>query len=398
MKEKLLFISPSLCGGGAEKTIANLSLVLSKKYDVSIVVFNDTDIKYAYSGRLISLGKSKTKSKLEKIFFAIKAIFKVRRIKKKQKIDYSISFLATADLVNVLSTVKNTKNIISIRNTDSLNHEGSINYYFTKFSCKKADHIVSISEQVKKDIIKKFRINHNKITTIYNPAMRTDFGKSEMMFDDDFFKNPVFLNIGRLTKQKGQWHLIKAFSLVVQHYKNAKLLILGEGELKSELGSLIKHYKLENNVFLLGFVKNPYDYLMKSKCFIFSSLYEGLGNSILEAMTCSTPIISTDCVSGPREILAPDTDWENKTTTRVDYAKYGILVPGFNSTLDIDNRSILPAEKKMAEAMQKIISNEELCNNYRKQSKRRSRDFDVEKIAMEWEDVMKNTNKQNKAK
>ena len=133
MQKKILFITPSLCGGGAEKTIANLSLALASKYDVSIAVFNDTEIKYSYSGKLIALGKSKRKNKFEKMLFAMSAIFKIRKIKKEQQIDYSISFLATADLINILASNKNTKNIVSIRNTDSFNHKGSINYYFTNY-------------------------------------------------------------------------------------------------------------------------------------------------------------------------------------------------------------------------------------------------------------------------
>lgn len=388
MKENILFVVPSLCGGGAEKTIANLSHALAKEYDITIVVFNDTDIKYSYSGRLITLGDSKRKKRLEKILFALTAISKVRKIKKEYHIDYSISFLATADFVNVLSINKKTKNIVSIRNTDSLNHKGSINYYFTRISCRKSDYIVSISEQVKKDLIEEFRIDKDKITTIYNPALKIEFGEGRIRFDDAFFKDPVFLNIGRLTKQKGQWHLIKAFSLVVKRHNNAKLLILGEGELREKLESLITYYHLENNVYLLGFVNNPYDYLIKSRCFVFSSLYEGLGNSILEAMTCSVPIISTDCVSGPREILAPRTDWEKKTIADIDYADYGILVPGFRNVLDVDNFEIIPEEESMSRAILEIIENHKLYYNYKEKSKERCRDFDIKKIVAEWKDVL----------
>ncbi len=388
MKEKILFILPSLCGGGAEKTVANLSFSLSKKYEVLIAVFNDTETKYSHSGRLIKLGKSKKKNILTKILFTIIAITKIKRIKKEQNVDYSISFLATADLVNVLSKRKGTKTIISIRNTDSLNHRGSINYFFTKFSCRKADHIISISEQVKKDLIEVFKIKSSKITTIYNPALKIKFGQNTTILADSFFNNPVFINIGRLTKQKGQWHLIKAFSLVVQSHKEAKLVILGKGELREKLESIIKHYKLEKNVFLIGFVKDPYTFLTKSRCFVFSSLYEGLGNSILEAITCSTPVISTDCIAGPREILAPKTNWGKKISNGIDYAEYGILVPCFDNTLDIDNIKITPEEKILAKAIEKMIDDNQLYIKYKKQSQRRSKDFDTRIIAKEWETAL----------
>ena len=277
-------------------------------------------------------------------------------------------------------------NYISIRNTDSILMQKSIIRFFTKISCKKADHIISISKQVKDDLVENFNINKNKITTIYNPALKIEFGKQKMKIDENFYNNnKVVVNVGRLTNQKGQWHLIKAFSYVVKKVPNAKLLILGQGELDKYLKTIIKIYNMEKNIFLLGFVNNPYDYIKKSKCFVFSSLFEGLGNSLLEALACGIPIISTDCVSGPREILAPETDYRIKVKDRYIEEKYGILCPVFTEVKD----DILSKEELIfGTAIYEMITNEKKQRHYKKMSKERAKHFDINNITKQWIDVL----------
>ena len=382
MKKNIMFIIPTLCGGGAEKTVANLSNYLIDKYNIYIVVFKDTETKYSYSGNLIILNNNPSKNVFKKIIFTIKSIFKLKKLKKDLKIDYSISFLTPADSLNVFSKVKTCKNYISIRNTDSILMKNKIMRLLTKVSCKKCDHIISISKQVQDDIINNFGIKKGKITTIYNPSLSIEFGKSDNIFEESFYKkNKVIVNIGRLTEQKGQWHLIKAFSKVVEKVPNAKLLILGQGEMKERLEKLVKMYKMERHVFLVGFVNNPYDYLKKSKCFIFSSLFEGLGNSLLEAMSCEVPIISTDCISGPREILAPNTDYRKKVENKYVKEEYGILTPVFKSS---DDNVISKEELILSNAICEMITSEKLLCHYKEKSRERVKDFKIENIVMQW--------------
>lgn len=169
-----------------------------------------------------------------------------------------------------------------------------------------ADSIIAISKGVADDLTKKAKIPSELITTIYNPvdfALISKLCKS--MPDHPWLKSasqPVVLAVGRLTHQKDFFTLIKAFSHV--HKKiNAKLIILGEGELRPQLETLINKLKLSDSVSMPGFVSNPFAYMKHSSVFVLSSLYEGFGNVLTEAMSCGTPIISTDCPSGPREIL-----------------------------------------------------------------------------------------------
>ncbi len=388
MKKNLMFIIPTLCGGGAEKTVANLSNYLIEDYNIDIVTFKETELKYSYSGNLIVLAKKKNSNIIKKIIFTIRSIFQLRKLKKERKINYAISFVTPADSLNVFSKVKGCKTIISIRNTDSILMKNKLLKLVTFISCKKCDHIVSISEQVKDDLIHNFKVNQDKITTIYNPALQIQFGNSPI--DENLFlSNFVAINIGRLVEQKGQWHLIRAFSEVVKINSKAKLLILGEGPLRNDLQELIEGYQMTENVILVGFVDNPYDYLKKSDCFLFSSLYEGLGNSLLEALTCQVPIISSDCISGSREILAPSTNYNIKVKDQIDWAEYGVLVPTCDGKKRSYQEPLTQQELLLSQAILEFMNDREKLKHYKKCSEKRRKDFKIENIKEEWNDLLK---------
>ena len=122
---------------------------------------------------------------------------------------------------------------------------------------------------------------------------------------------PVIIAIGRLSEQKNFSLLLQSFAKVLESTK-ARLIIFGEGPLRSDLENLVKELNLQDAVLLPGVVANPYNYLNNADLFVLSSNYEGLPNALVEALACGCPVVSTDCQSGPREIL--------------DDGKYGILV------------------------------------------------------------------------
>src|SRR5699024_1692708 len=145
--------------------------------------------------------------------------------------------------------------------------------------------------------------------------------KNELFSEKDF----LIMNMGRLVEEKGQWHLIRAMKYVTQEIKNAKLIIMGVGELESYLKVLVEQLNLVNNVKFLGFKRNPFKYIKNSDLFVMSSISEGFGNVLIEAMACNVPVISTDCRYGPREILEPQSDF-NSSTNKIEYCEYGVLV------------------------------------------------------------------------
>ena len=156
------------------------------------------------------------------------------------------------------------------------------------------------------DLTRTAKIPQNLIKVIYNPIVTPDLqDKSEAPLDHPWFKDgepPVVLAVGRLTDQKAFDVLIQAFSLVRKN-RPARLLILGEGENRPALQSLIKQLGLEQDVSLMGFVQNPYPYMAHASLFVLPSRWEGLPTVLVEALYLGTPIIATDCPGGSREIL-----------------------------------------------------------------------------------------------
>lgn len=383
MKNVALIIY-SLKGGGAERVVSLLSQELSKKYNLYLIVFDSEDKAYPYGGNLIDLNIKSHKNFFMKVINVIRRVYWLRKIKKRYKIQTSISFLGSANIVNILSRV-NDKVIISIHSYLSKNKKKfTITKFLTKVLYNKADKIIGVSKGICIDLIKNYRTDKRLTKCIYNPvdikSIKNQQLSSNNIFDDDKF---TIINIGRLTNAKGQWHLIRALSYVQKEINNIRLLILGQGELESYLKNLVKKLKLEDNVMFLGYQQNPFKYISKSDIFIFSSLYEGFGNAILEAMACGTPIISTDCRSGPREILAPGTDVEYETQ-EIDYCEYGVLVPVCDGKYYDYDIPLTREEKLLAKSIIELYKNEELRKNYSLKGKDRVRDFDISNIVKEW--------------
>lgn len=169
-----------------------------------------------------------------------------------------------------------------------------------------ADHIIAVSDAVAKDLACAARIPQDLIRVIYNPAVTAELRvKSQAPLDHPWFQDgapPVVLAVGRLTDQKAFDVLIRAFS-VVRKNRPARLLILGEGENRPALQSLIGQLELEQDVSLMGFVQNPYPYMAHASLFVLPSRWEGLPTVLIEALCLGAPIVATDCPGGSRDIL-----------------------------------------------------------------------------------------------
>ncbi len=170
-----------------------------------------------------------------------------------------------------------------------------------------ADGIIAVSEGVADDLAQLIKISRKRIQVIYNPIVTAEmFEKSRALPDHPWFLSggpPVLLAVGRLTKQKAFDDLIKAFAMVRKNHI-VRLIILGEGEDRLSLEGMIKELNLEQDISMPGFLPNPYPFMAHAAAFVLSSRWEGLPTVIVEAMALGTPIISTDCPSGPCEILS----------------------------------------------------------------------------------------------
>ena len=179
-----------------------------------------------------------------------------------------------------------------------------------------ADEIVAVSQGVATDLAQVTRLPADRIQVIYNPVIVPELlTLAKEPVDHAWFQPgepPVILGIGRLHPQKDFPTLIHAFAQARQ-VRSARLMILGDGPERERLTALIEEMGLADDITLLGFVQNPYAYMAKASAFVLSSLYEGLPTVLIEAMAVGIPVISTNCKSGPTEILAQ--------------GKYGFLAP-----------------------------------------------------------------------
>ena len=395
MKKILIIVHHLRIGGGAEKIASQVGTNLKRLgHDVTFLIFYDFKPKYEFEGKLICLNEKLTEDVFTKTYKLFSRTIKISNICKKNKINTTISFLEDSNFSSVLSKTlfrNKSKTIVSVRN-NPLKHP-KLFQILTKIIYPKADLVVALSRGVKNILKTQFNLKNTK--TIYNIQdinRFLDLSKEKITNKEHRIimgKDYNFITIGRLTKQKAHWNLIRSFKEVVKKNNKVKLIILGKGELEKDLRNLTKKLGLEDKVFFLGVVKNVFPYIKKSDCFVFTSDYEGFGNVLTEVLSQNKPTISTDCDSGPREILCPELNIEEK----IKYphrGKYGVLLKTFdepNNFSDLKEKPLTKEEKKLTETMLEMMKNKDLQKKYSKGLKR-AKDFDKHKIIKEWEDAL----------
>lgn len=390
-KRKILFIISTLTGGGAERALCNITCALPEEVYADILVNYETEEDYAHKGNVISLGMPKRKnySLLYQFLTAIKRYFCLRKLKAKGGYDACISFMDSANIANVLSGKKHCRVILSERiNLSGCTSFGYRHVVFplAKLLYKKADYMVSLSKGVEDDLIMNFKLPKEKAVTIYNgydleAIQKSAQQSSAVPIDEDNF---YFISVGRLCEQKGQWHLIRAFSEVVKKHSESRLILCGKGPYLEQLQQMVQQYGICDKVIFAGFQKNPFAIAAKCNVFVFPSLYEGFGNVMIENMACGLPVIATDFRSGAREILAPDTDYNKEQLTDIEYAKYGIIVPVCDTSIYEVGEQLEHEEMLLAQAMISLIENQDLYKKYKEQSFMRAQDFSIKKTVSEW--------------
>ena len=366
---KISLLIYSLASGGAERQVSILLKELSKKYKIYLVLMNDTIFyEIPKNVEVFYLEKSNPfESGIKKLLKIPFLAMKYKKFLKEKEIDVSLSFMNRPNYINVLANrgiVSERINPFEEYKTNSL--KDKINRLLVKALYKKAKKVIPNSKGTEIELNNR-GIKNTEV--IYNMLELKKIGKLRNEEIDLQKEKFTFITIGRLEPQKNTILLIEAIKNI-----DAKLWIIGDGYLRDSLELKVKNEKLEEKVKFLGRQKNVYKFLNKADCFVFSSNYEGFPNVLLEALACKLPIISIDCKSGPREILAPNSDI-TKQTKDIEIAEYGILTP----VGDVE---------KMQEAMQMIINDKNLREGYRKKALNRAKDFSIDKIIPKWERIL----------
>lgn len=366
----------SLGGGGAERVVSHLlPHFVERNIEVHLFLMH-ADIEYDIPKevQIHYLENSEpTESGLLKLIKIPILAMKYAKLIKSLNITHSFSLLTRPNYINILSkrfSSKKFKLIISERGQPSLQYsysglQSKINRFLIRKLYAKADLVICNSIGNRNDLIQNFGIDKNHISVINNPIdvdKIANIVASESFFDNGFFN---LITVGRLNRGKNHKLLIDA----VENIQGVRLYILGEGELENELQNQIKEKKLDDKVFLMGFDRNPYKYLKAADLFVFASNHEGFPNVLLEAMACELPILSTNCKSGPDEILLLDQALEDD----IMITEYGILTP-------VDNKRL------MIKGIEYFLENDAYLLNTKKNSSQRVKNFDKSSILHQYEE------------
>lgn len=327
--KKIVFLLPSLRGGGTERVFINIIRNLDQnKFKIHLILLEKT-------GPYISLLPDNIEVTNLDTIRARKSVSKL--IKELNLISPDIVFTSIGQMNILLLSIRlflksKPKLVVRESNSPSLRmrklsiFRKRLKCMFFKFLYYTADGIIAQCHEMKEDMLTTYNFNKpGNIEVIYNPVDIENIRiKSKEV--SSLEKNRInLLAVGRLNYQKGFDNLIPAFATIKETVPNAFLTIIGEGEMRSELCQLIQNYNLSNSVDLKGFVSNPYTYYNNCDLYIMSSRWEGFPNSLLEALACKARIVSTNCKTGPKEILDELPDKEIVSVDEIESLAEGIL-------------------------------------------------------------------------
>jgi len=312
--------------------------------------------------------------------------YKLRKIIKEEKPDIVISNLLTQNIAlsrakgfkrkhfdaKCIGVVRGASNYINFGQPTKIPYRYWIKRVYSNLDC-----IVAVSNSVKKDLIKTFFLEENKVKVIYNPF---NIEKIRELSNEEipkeyapiFEKHRVIITVGRLSPQKRHDLLIKIFSNLKKKLPDIKLVIIGmcgvkeDFENEKKLKNLIKELKLENDVYFLGFQKNPFKYVKRAKLFVLTSQHEGLPRVVVESLAVETPVVAFK--------------GEYVDTTEIFSKNYETLIDYLNT-------------QKMEEKILQILTDNNLYEKLKKETLTFAKKFSIEKSVDNYITLMENLQK-----
>lgn len=339
---KVFYWSPHISHVATIGAVLNSAISLNKygnnKYDVSIINVNgEWDNFKSEKVNFINLFNSIyfntfpingfIKSRISYLYIFIRYFFSLKKLINKEKPDYLIIHLITSlPLILLILFNFKTRFILRVSGLPKLNFARK---WLWRIASKRL-HLITTPTKITLNYLKNINlIDEKKIVLLTDPVFRIREIvnlKKEKLNENFHLDNKYIISIGRLTYQKNFNLLIESFYQIKKEYNDYKLIIVGDGEKREELELLIKKLNLKYEVFLIGFKKNIFPYLKIADCLISSSRWEDPGFTLIEAGILNKIIISSDCMSGPRELLNEDNGYlfsnENKDSLINEFNKY----------------------------------------------------------------------------
>ena len=323
---RLALIIPSLSGGGAERVTLRLAGgLLDCGHAVDLVLFSDNrtladEIPRAASVHVLTARSGSTLQYRARLAKEIGIACAVLLNKCHLEMSCSIANYmdthrphcvvpslrdAKVPTLLAMSLSRHQPALLPVVHTSILRKSWKLRLYYRRL-LDRADNVVAVSDGVADSIRKYATVCSRDTTRIYNPVVADDImALAQQEPEHPWFQQaspPILLSVGRLVRQKDFPTLLRAFARILDN-RQLRLIILGEGRWRKRLERLSRKLEIAHAVSMPGWVANPYQYMRRSSALVLSSRYEGLPTVLIEALACGCPCISTDCPSGPREIL-----------------------------------------------------------------------------------------------
>ncbi|TYB76239.1 glycosyltransferase family 4 protein [Bizionia myxarmorum] len=353
-KPKIAFVITSLTSGGAERVLSTLANAFVETYHVIIITLYDVEPFYALNSRITRISCKKQYNQnmnfvdsLSNNFSMVKGIYKII---KKEQIALAIGFMTTTNVYTILACkLAKIPCLISERTHPEYD---PISNFWSQIRQKTYPYCSKLIIQTEsiKGYFNNF-LDANKLAVIKNPISDALL----KLHDDSIVKKQIILSVGRLDPVKNQQLLIEAFAEM--NTENWKIQIVGEGPLEPALAARIKQLNLEESVELIGSVDGIHEYYNLAEIFAFTSNFEGFPNALLEAMAFGLPCVSTNCPSGPSEVID---DGEN-----------GFLVP-------VGDKDMLKRKLEI------LMTNPDLREKFGTAAKKSTAKYDTKNITKQW--------------
>lgn len=367
---KIAIVINSLAGGGAERVACTLATHLRhEEHEVLIITLHGGAIAYPLPAD-VTVHNLRSRSFMhgwQRLALLPVAAAELALVLAREKPDATISFLTRSNLAHVMTRLYGNRRPIYISErvdaeAEYVGQKRALGELVRRLYAQ-ADHIVAISEGVRQSL-GNMEIPLAQITTIYNPQDLVAIRAAAATAPPRHAARRPFrvVTAGRLTRQKGHPTMLDALSILVNERKlDVQLVVLGDGPDRTALAAQAEELGLWDCIEWVGWVKNIHAVMASCDAFAFTSLYEGFGNALVEAMACGLPVVSTDCPSGPAETL--------------DGGRYGFLVPVGDA-------------RAIADSLAALMTNDALRADYVQRAQEGAARFDVAVIAARYLTIM----------
>lgn len=379
-KIKICLLSYDLRSGGAERVISQWSTLLKDDYDVYMTTFQNK-VMYPFSGKYVCLDvKDSYSTPIHKVWNVIKRGRALRKFVEREKINIVLSFCNECNLANTISRHKAIK-ICSIRSASDIEANR-----FVKYVIKSKDNSIIIqTEALKQHLIDQFGESLSKKLIVYgNPfnvakirEMAKEPAPDNLMSTLSNYR--CLVNVGSFKEAKNHANLLKSFELIAKEIDDVALVLVGANiYLQEQIAAMAAKSAFPDRIIFAGETQNPFAIESKSSVFVFPSLAEGIPNALAEAMIVGLPVVSSNCPTGPAELLS-------KSPFEISYnvdgycdADYGILVKPFSGASKLDYEDINEENVRFAKPIIKALKDKEYYDSLVKRSTLGANRFDLE--------------------